>query len=284
MIIAGPNGSGKSTLLERGELLAHGISLPRPPFYINADDIAKTLHAEGFSASQEEIEWEAFHQARFLRQTYRDQGVSYAFETVFSHPSTLLDMQKCLDAGYEVVLVFVVTGNSEINVARVEGRVRQGGHNVEAAKIRSRYERSLHYLPRAVELASHAIVFDSTQEQQMRLCFQKRRFVTVRNLPPYLQIRLTAILNQRRVEREAISSCFGTAVLPDEEAGEYAGPVRFAGSSYVMQETRPDHLILHDRLLFPAGAPMADDTPEDTPVRIYYRQGEGQFVPVPDPV
>ena len=40
-------------------------------------------------------------------------------------------------------------------------------------KIRERYDRSLNLLPRMVEEADRVLVFDTTREQEPRLCFQK---------------------------------------------------------------------------------------------------------------
>lgn len=92
LIFAGPNGSGKSTLTTPNTLRHYDIL---PGRYINADDIARQLQAQAADALPEEREHIAFRRARALRAEYRQQGVSFAFETVFSHPSTLLDMQKC---------------------------------------------------------------------------------------------------------------------------------------------------------------------------------------------
>ena len=114
VLIAGPNGSGKSTVTAR--LAEFGISLPAN--YINADDIARSLADTHPDTPQVERERIAFRQARELRRTYREQKQSFAFETVFSHPSTLLDMLQCRAAGFEVRLLFVSTENAEINVLR----------------------------------------------------------------------------------------------------------------------------------------------------------------------
>ena len=235
VIIAGPNGSGKSTLTEKGQLAAHGLSFPE--HYINADNIAARLRQQGWSGTQEELERAAFQQARDLRREYREQGVSFAFETVFSHPSTLLDMQKCRNGGYEVMLIYVTTAQAEINVARVAGRIRQGGHAVPEEKIRERYDRSMTLLPRAVEEANRVLVFDTTQEQQPRLCFQKLPYQAPLNPPAYLQTRLILPLRARRTERTSLASQFTDLELPDEERGILKGPFRIILRDYAIQES-----------------------------------------------
>ncbi|WP_395091512.1 hypothetical protein [Armatimonas sp.] len=106
LLFAGPNGSGKSTLTTLATLKHFGIPKDR---YINADEIAVYL-AENFpEMSQEEREQGAFRRARWLHLNYRSTKQSFAFETVFSHPSTLLDMQLCKTAGFDVVVIFVTS-------------------------------------------------------------------------------------------------------------------------------------------------------------------------------
>jgi predicted ABC-type ATPase len=107
LLFAGPNGSGKSTVTTPETLDYYDIPSER---YINADDIARTLAGMQAERTQAEREHIAFVQARELRQTYREEGLSFAFETVFSHPSTLMDIQRC-------------------RVGRVAGRYQAGGHD-----------------------------------------------------------------------------------------------------------------------------------------------------------
>lgn len=115
-------------------------------------------------------------------------------------------------------------------------------------KIRSRYERSLRYLPRAVEEATAALVFDSTEEAQTRLCFKKHRYTVAIQLPEYLKQRLSNPLLFRKSERDDIVKQFGITQLPDEESGEYTGTIIWAGAHYAVQETKIGP-IRHDLLL-----------------------------------
>lgn len=245
VIVAGPNGSGKSTLTDPTRLKRLGISFPEN--YINADEIAKSMRETHSELSQEEREHSAFREARSLRKHFREQEASYAFETVFSHPSTLLDIQQAQTTGYHVTLLFVTTASPEINVWRVAGRVLQGGHSVPQERIRSRYHRTMSLLPRIVEDVNLAYIFDSTEERQTRLCFQKRLHTMEKNLPSYLQKALLAPLVARQRER----SSFGETTQPDEANGIYTGEISLVTAHYVLQKVSRD-LIQHDRLLLPA--------------------------------
>ncbi len=55
------------------------------------------------------------------------------------------------------------TDDPAINIARVQARVRQGGHDVPVDKIISRYARSLDLLLDAIRASHRAYLFDNSQ-------------------------------------------------------------------------------------------------------------------------
>jgi predicted ABC-type ATPase len=101
--------------------------------------------------------------ARYIRQEMIEKGLSHSYETVFSHPSTITDMQKARDAGFKVYLYFVATESPEINKARVLQRVAVGGHNVPTAKIEERYYKSLDLMHDAAQLCDEVWFFDNSK-------------------------------------------------------------------------------------------------------------------------
>jgi predicted ABC-type ATPase len=236
ILFAGPNGSGKSTITREYQ--------QKPGFplrYINADEIVKGTT----TGTQEEREIAAFRTARTLRQTYREQGESFAFETVFSHPSTLLDIRNCRVAGFQVHVVFVTTQNVEINIQRVRGRVQQGGHDVPEDKIRSRYARSLALLPRIAEEADYLDVFDNSGSNPM-LCFQ-RTYLGEKwrdDLPVFWEHQFRIPLQERADEQLAL----GAISTPNEATEMYDGVIISVGRWYMVQKTAMG-LVRHDRLL-----------------------------------
>lgn len=244
VIIAGPNGSGKSTLTDRGNLSQFGVSIPEK--YINPDEITKDIQENDIIKRNRE----GWLQARRLREEYREKRISFAFETVFSHPSTLLDMYECQKAGYEISLIYVTTGNPDINISRVQGRVLEGGHDVPVDKIRERYRRSLSLLPRMVEDANRAFIFDSTHDGPMQVCFLKSTYGHIYNNPPlYLQKKLIDPLTIRMNERNHIASQYENVIIPDERIGQYEGRIRIVKTNYILQEIKPNVFIRHDVLL-----------------------------------
>ncbi len=100
--------------------------------------------------------------ADFLRKKLLLEKKKFSFETVFSHRSKLDIMRKAAATGYKVYLYFVSTESPEINKFRVEARKKQGGHDVPANKIESRYFRSLELLFEACQLAYQVFFFDNS--------------------------------------------------------------------------------------------------------------------------
>jgi predicted ABC-type ATPase len=56
----------------------------------------------------------------------------------------------------------VSTVDPEINIARVQYRVSQGGHGVPEQKIRERYVRSMQLLMQAVDASDRTYFFDNS--------------------------------------------------------------------------------------------------------------------------
>jgi predicted ABC-type ATPase len=266
VIFAGPNGSGKSTITTPDMLVRFGIPEDR---YINADEIAREMSRSLPLVTQREREKKAFLYARELRKKYRDERRSFAFETVFSHPSTLLDIAKCRVAGFEVILLFVTTDDPAINAARIARRVQSGGHDVPGDRIQKRYERTMALLPRIVESADRAFLFDNTHETPIAFAVRERTALPASvPVPLFLQQRLFAVLQRRHTERQAILQHLGITVTPDEESGIYDGRIVWQSDYFFVQEVEGAQ-IQHDRLL------SAADLTVGNIHRITYRDGVG---------
>lgn len=151
-LLAGGNGAGKSTFY-RTALQPRGMAL------VNADNIARDLAPD----KAEEASYAAAQVAERLRYDLLDKGVSFCFETVFSHPSKIDFIAQAKALGYEVVLVFIHLDNSELNKARVAQRVSEGGHSVPEDKIEARIPRTLHHIAAALPLADEVYLLDNSR-------------------------------------------------------------------------------------------------------------------------
>ena len=144
LVFAGPNGSGKTTVT-RG--------LPVFGTYVNVDDLKKEYGLTDLEAAQ---------QAESLRNSLLDSGADFSFETVLSTERNLLLLEKAKALGYEVLCVYVLTCDENINVARVRARQAAGGHDVPEDKIRARYHRALALLPRLIEICDKILIYDNS--------------------------------------------------------------------------------------------------------------------------
>ena len=91
---------------------------------------------------------------------------SFIFESVFSHPSKIVELQDAINKGYRIYLYFVCIDSPEVNVARVEDRVKKNGHHVDYAKVIQRYYRALDYLHQVLPLCYRAYLFDNSGSKQ----------------------------------------------------------------------------------------------------------------------
>jgi predicted ABC-type ATPase len=66
-------------------------------------------------------------------------AADFGFETTLSGRTYVNLLGDMKTSGYRVVLFFLWLPNAEMAVARVEIRVRQGGHHVSGEDIRRRY-------------------------------------------------------------------------------------------------------------------------------------------------
>ncbi|MCG3149486.1 MAG: hypothetical protein PCFJNLEI_02949 [Verrucomicrobiae bacterium] len=155
-IIAGPNGAGKTTFARK--FLPHYADCQE---FVNADLIASGIspfapESAGFRAGRLMLE-----QIHKLGQ----RGVDFGFETTLAGTAYLPLLRRSKAKGYAVHLFFLWIPTSEMALARVADRVRQGGHNVPAAVVRRRFARALrNFLTKYRPLLDTWILFDNSTE------------------------------------------------------------------------------------------------------------------------
>jgi predicted ABC-type ATPase len=157
--IAGANGAGKTTLTRWNAELFKEIPLLDP------DAIANTLQTRTSTLFP-------IAAARYVLKSaeeHLERAQSFAVETTLAGKNYLHMMLDARNRGFEIVLVYIGTGNVEINLARIRNRVLAGGHDVPEEDVRRRYRRSLQNLPIAVKRADHTILFDNSTEDGYRL-------------------------------------------------------------------------------------------------------------------
>ena len=144
IVFAGPNGSGKTTAAKLAKIIEP---------YINADEIKRTNYCSDLEAAQ---------LAERMRETCVAKKQSFTFETVLSTDRNLKLLQRAKEAGYFIRGFYIITINPDINVARVESRVANGGHSVPEETIRSRYKKALKLLPEFVKVCDVLHIYDNS--------------------------------------------------------------------------------------------------------------------------
>jgi predicted ABC-type ATPase len=154
IIIAGPNGAGKTTFAK--EFLPNEAGCPD---FINVDLIAAGLSP--FAPEKAAVRAGRLLLTEIKRRV--DRGESFAFETTLSGMNYARRIPQWRAAGYLVKLVFLSLPTTDLAVARVAGRVAQGGHAVPEVVIRRRFDRGLYLLHRVYKgLVDGWFLFDNS--------------------------------------------------------------------------------------------------------------------------
>jgi predicted ABC-type ATPase len=152
-VIAGCNGAGKTTFAK--EFLPKEVKCLR---FLNADEIARGLSPLKPSAG-------AVQAARLLLTQVGEclrRRETFALESTLSGKTYIRLFRRARELGFEIELHYLWLSSPAQAIARVQLRVRQGGHHVPAADIRRRFKRSLvHLLDDYLPLATRWAVWDS---------------------------------------------------------------------------------------------------------------------------
>ena len=134
IIIAGPKGAGKTTFA-REYLLKEAHC----PDFINVDLIAAGLSP--FDPGRAAIRAGRVMLSEIERRVRKRE--SFAFETTLSGHVYARMIPGWRNSGYRVRLIFLGLPTPDVAVSRVATRVAQGGHDVNRAIIRRRFDAGL---------------------------------------------------------------------------------------------------------------------------------------------
>lgn len=91
--------------------------------------------------------------------------------------------------GYRVVLFFLWLPNAEMAVARVENRVKQGGHRVPTEDVRRRYKTGLKNLFAFYrQIVTEWWLYDASPSPPQLIAFEKKGKLTAKRRQLYRQI------------------------------------------------------------------------------------------------
>jgi len=160
VIIAGPNGAGKTTFAR--EFLPQEGNISD---FINADLIAAGLSPFNPDAA-------AVRAGRLMLEEIDlrvAQRRSFAVETTLSGRGYAVKINHWQKLGYHVKLIFLSLSDADMAVARVAGRVIQGGHDIPEQVIRRRFKAGLENLNELYRPLVDAWMFYDNSEGKMRM-------------------------------------------------------------------------------------------------------------------
>lgn len=156
-VLAGVNGAGKSSV---GGRHLESLGIGKDDWY-NPDDATRHYVAEGLPL--EEANSRAWHEGRERLEIALARGRSHAFETTLGGNSIPALLARAADT-HDVVMWFCGLDSPERHIARVRARVARGGHHIEDAKIRARYESSVRNLINLLPYLALLSVYDNSKE------------------------------------------------------------------------------------------------------------------------
>jgi predicted ABC-type ATPase len=133
IVIVGPNGAGKSTLAPA--LLRDTLGILE---YVNADTIA-----EGLSAfAPEDASFDAGRVMLGRLHELAEAKKDFALESTLALPFCAGWLRRLKESSnYRISIVFLWLRDVELAIARVNARVKLGGHSIPEETIRRRFER-----------------------------------------------------------------------------------------------------------------------------------------------
>lgn len=149
-VIADPNGCGKSTLTHMSGFT--GIDI------IDPDAIARGLGSgKHVQAAREALRWQ---------RDALGAGRTHLVETTLAGSGIFRQIAAARRKCYWIVLHFVSVGSPDLALDRIRNRVALGGHDVPAADVRRRFERSHTSLPAAISWTDVALLYDNADQNQ----------------------------------------------------------------------------------------------------------------------
>jgi predicted ABC-type ATPase len=170
-LLAGPNGAGKTTYYFTA---LNKVFINHQLAFINLDVIAKD-EIGGYSH-------ENFAGAEMI---YRERikkllkaGDDFMIESNLAKSSDYDWIEKMIHRGYEIILFFLCTDDVNININRVQRRIKEGGHDITPEIIIHRYKMSLVYLKGKLHLFKEVYFIDNSTDEAIAAAYIKEGKLT----------------------------------------------------------------------------------------------------------
>lgn len=154
-VFAGPNGAGKSTLIS--QLKSGGMT--------NAPVLDADAHAKNLTGTDAQRNLEAGRWVIAETRAAIAEGRSFIRETTLTSWESQRTMFEAKEAGYRVDFHYVGADSVKTTMARVEERVRKGGHDISETTQARRFETSLKNAGAVLSLTDRATFYDNTSDR-----------------------------------------------------------------------------------------------------------------------
>lgn len=145
-IIAGVNGTGKSSLT--------GV------LRTEMTDLGRIIDVDRLIAEQGSV-MKGGKEAVRLIEDCLEKGICFTQETTLSGHKTALTAKQALEKGYHIRLYYIGLNTVEECLARIQNRVRKGGHSIPEADVRRRYENRFENLMSILPYCHEAVFYDN---------------------------------------------------------------------------------------------------------------------------
>lgn len=149
----GTNGAGKTTL--------RGFNKDTVQIVIDSDHIAMQINPD----NPRLVDSIAGRKAIELFNFAIKHQIPFSMESTLSGNSILQRIKKAKEKGFFIRLNYVGVDSVSINIKRVKARVKAGGHFIDEATIRNRYDISLQNLTKILPLCDEVFIYDNSGEQ-----------------------------------------------------------------------------------------------------------------------
>ncbi|TNG92633.1 hypothetical protein FHQ28_04065 [Pasteurellaceae bacterium USgator11] len=148
----GTNGAGKTTL--------RGFNQDSVQIVIDSDHIAMQINPE----NPRLVDSLAGRKAIELFKFAIEHQISFSMESTLSGNSILQRIKRAKENSFYVRLNYVGVNSVSINIDRVKARVANGGHFIDEATIRNRYDISLQNLIKTLPFCDEVFIYDNSEE------------------------------------------------------------------------------------------------------------------------
>lgn len=186
-LIAGPNGCGKSTLYNHTDIEGWDGSV----WIVNPDQLTARLR-DAESLILEAANVEALNRIEAWLKASIAVHQTIGVETVLSTSKYRPLIEEARARGYEIRMLYVVLDTVELQLERIRIRVSEAGHDVPAAKVRSRRTRSFEQLGMFCKHLDRLMIFNNSGGTPQLSAYKrfKKPLHIVRDLPSDLKAAL----------------------------------------------------------------------------------------------